>query len=238
MSKLIVTDIETQSLIAGGTITAAAVSTPQLLTTSISASSLALSTITATSIAASGTVQASSFIGNGIMPTGTVVPFAGITAPSGWLFCFGQGLSTSTYATLFSVLDYRFGGSGATFFLPDLRGRVVAGKDDMGGTSAGRLASVISGGTLGAAGGADIHQLTVAEMPLHGHPYRASYASQTGAQSSSTGGFLHFTATVSTQGPYTGIPSNSQGQGIGGEGGNGSHNNLQPTIVLNYIIKV
>jgi microcystin-dependent protein len=193
--------------------------------------------IQAASLTASGIVQASSFVGAGIIPTGSVMPFAGTTEPAGWLFCAGQGLGTTTYAALFAVIGYTYGGSGTTFILPDMRGRVAAGRDNMGGTSASRLAAIIAGGTLGAAGGADTHTMSIAEMPLHGHPYRASYAQQGGAQSSTTGGFMHFTSAVSTQGPYTGVPSNTQGQGIGGEGGGGAHNNLQPTIVLNYIIK-
>jgi microcystin-dependent protein len=88
--------------------------------------------------------------------TGEVKPFAGTTAPAGYLLCFGQAISRTAYAGLFAVLSTTYGvGDGSTTFnLPDLRGRVAAGKDDMGGSSAGRLPN--SGGTvLGAASGAE-----------------------------------------------------------------------------------
>jgi microcystin-dependent protein len=88
--------------------------------------------------------------------TGEVKPFAGTTAPAGYLLCFGQAISRTAYAGLFAVLSTTYGvGDGSTTFnLPDLRGRVAAGKDDMGGSSAGRLPN--SGGTvLGAAPGAE-----------------------------------------------------------------------------------
>ena len=80
-------------------------------------------------------------------PTGTVVPFAGPSAPTGWLFCFGQTVSRTTYAALFAALGTTYGaGDGSTtFVLPDLRGRLPSGKDDMGGTAASRLTTAGSG---------------------------------------------------------------------------------------------
>jgi microcystin-dependent protein len=91
-------------------------------------------------------------------PTGTVVAFAGSAAPTGWLLCFGQTVSRVTYATLFTILGTQYGsGDGSTtFVLPDMRGRVAAGRDNMGGTAASRLtnaASSIQGDLLGAGGG-------------------------------------------------------------------------------------
>lgn len=67
-------------------------------------------------------------------PSGVVLPFAGSTAPSGWLLCFGQAVSRTTYASLFAAIGTAFGvGDGSTTFnLPDMRGRVPGGKDDMG----------------------------------------------------------------------------------------------------------
>jgi hypothetical protein len=75
------------------------------------------------------------------VPAGSVMPYAGSTAPSGWLLSYGQAISRSTYATLFAAIGTTYGvGDGATTFnVPDLRGRLVAGQDDMGGTSANRL---------------------------------------------------------------------------------------------------
>lgn len=92
------------------------------------------------------------------IPIGGMVAYAGPTAPPGWLLCFGQQVSRSTYAALFSAIGTAYGvGNGTTTFnLPDKRGRVSIGKDNMGGSSANRITNAvsgISGTTLGAAGG-------------------------------------------------------------------------------------
>lgn len=107
-------------------------------------------------------------------PAGVVSSFAGTTAPTGWLLCFGQAISRTTYADLFGSLGTTYGaGDGTTTFnLPDLRGRVTAGKDDMGGTSAARLtagSSGITGTTLGAAGGAQTVTLTPGQSGIRDH---------------------------------------------------------------------
>ncbi len=93
-----------------------------------------------------------------LVPTGAVMPFAGAAAPAGWLLCYGQPVSRSTFADLFAAIGTTYGtGDGSTTFnVPDLRGRAVFGKDDMGGTAAGRITagvSGINGANLGAAGG-------------------------------------------------------------------------------------
>jgi microcystin-dependent protein len=54
---------------------------------------------------------------------GCISLFAGSVAPVGWLICNGAGISTSTYANLFKVIGYTFGGSSGTFNLPDYRGK-------------------------------------------------------------------------------------------------------------------
>lgn len=84
--------------------------------------------------------------------TGTVLPFAGSAAPIGWLLCYGQAVSRTTYANLFAAIGTAYGaGDGSTTFnVPDLRGRVAAGKDDMGGTAASRLNVSTTGTTTNA----------------------------------------------------------------------------------------
>lgn len=63
-------------------------------------------------------------------PVGVMMPFGGTAAPAGqWLLCDGSSKSTTTYATLFNVLGYRYGGSGGNFNLPDMRGRFPIGMD-------------------------------------------------------------------------------------------------------------
>lgn len=156
-------------------------------------------------------------------PCGMVVPYAGTAAPSGWLLCYGQAVSRTTYAGLFATISTTYGtGDGSTTFnIPDLRGRVVAGQDDMGGSSANRLTNQtggLDGDTLGATGGAETHTLTVAQMPAHTHTFDQG-------NSAVANGALRA----------------DQAFGAGGEtestGGDGAHNNVQPTIILNYIIK-
>jgi len=77
--------------------------------------------------------------------TGEVKPFAGAAVPAGYLLAFGQAISRTNYAGLFAVCGTTYGvGDGSTTFnLPDLRGRVIAGKGNMGGVDANRL----TGGT-------------------------------------------------------------------------------------------
>lgn len=91
---------------------------------------------------------------------GTMKPWGGVGAlPTGWLFCFGQAVSRTTYSALFAVIGTVFGvGDGSTTFnIPDLRGRTLAGRDDMGGVAANRLTVAVFDGTiLGNAGGQEV----------------------------------------------------------------------------------
>ena len=157
----------------------------------------------------------------GAVPVGTIAFHGATTAPSGWLLCYGQAISRTTYSDLFTSISTTYGvGDGTTTFnLPDIRGRVIAGQDDMGGTSANRLTGQsggLNGDTLGATGGAETHQLTVTEMPAHTHTQDVS-----GTQSvATTGGTAADNGTSQT----------------GSTGGDGAHNNVQPTIILNAII--
>ena len=154
------------------------------------------------------------------IPAGSVVDFAGSSAPSGWLLCAGQAVSRTTYADLFTAIGTTFGvGDGSTTFnLPDLRGRVVAGKDDMNGTAANRLTtggSGINGASLGASGGTQTHTLITAEIPAHTH-----------GGGIAGGGSEQFTGGGSQAVANT-----------GSTGGGGAHQNTQPTLILNKIIK-
>lgn len=143
-------------------------------------------------------------------PAGTVVAYGAAAAPSGWLLCDGAAVSRATYATLFGVIGTTFGvGDGATTFnVPNLKGRVPVGLD-AGQTEFDALAE---------AGGAKTHTLTEAEMPAHSHTI--AYSDQAVAL---TGGNTPLESGGST-------PTSTVG---GGE----AHNNLQPYLVLNYLIK-
>lgn len=88
----------------------------------------------------------------GGVPTGTIVPFAGSSAPTGWLLCDGGQYSTSSYSTLYTVIGTTYGGGNGSFKVPDLRGRMPVGKNQ-GAFS-----------VLGRTGGEENHVLTNAEM--------------------------------------------------------------------------
>jgi microcystin-dependent protein len=87
---------------------------------------------------ASGTLTATRFSGNGAQQIGEICMFAVNSAPTGFLKANGASLSTTTYAALFAVIGYTYGGAGASFTLPDLRGEFIRGFDDARGVDAGR----------------------------------------------------------------------------------------------------
>lgn len=176
------------------------------------------------------------------LPPGVVVSYAAASAPSGWLLCAGQTISKTTYGALWTVIQYTYGGSGDDFVLPDIRGRVVAGVDNMNGSAANRLTSTTvspNGNSIGALGGAQTHTLITGEMPTHSHgvndpthAHNVSYGAPTNPTTPSTGG-------GNVVSPYGGQPTDYQYTGITiqNQGGGGAHNNVQPTILLYYIIK-
>lgn len=165
-------------------------------------------------------------------PTGVVLPYTGTSAPTGWLFCGGQPVSRATYATLFSLISTTFGsGDGSTTFnVPDLRGRAVFGKDNMGSLgTAGRITNSVSGivgTTLGASGGSEA---------LHGHTHGVTDAGHTHtmyeyAGTSQAGlGANGIAGNTSTGSNTTGITIDSEGDG--------TSENMPPALILNYIIK-
>lgn len=113
---------------------------------------------------------------NSTVPTGTVVSYAGSTAPAGWLLCDGLAINRTTYANLFAAIGSTYGnGNGSsTFNLPDLRGRIVFGVDNMGGTSANRLTTaggISANNTLGATCGTQSITLTTPNLPAHNHTF-------------------------------------------------------------------
>jgi microcystin-dependent protein len=181
-------------------------------------------------------------------PPGMVTPFAGESAPTGWLLCQGQALPTATYPNLFTTIGYTYGGSGSTFNLPDLRQRVPVG--------------VGTGFARGQTGGSQTHTLTVNEMPSHSHtttPHNHSVTDPShshGTYAEGNFGFKNegtsgsgvepvyvFESPVGTQydqivsSETTGISIDNATVTVGNTGGGQPHNNMQPYIVLNYIIK-
>lgn len=212
---------------------------------------------------AAATSAADTVILNLAAPVGSVQDFAGTSAPTGWLLCYGQAVSRTTYSGLFDVIGttYGAGDTTTTFNLPDCRGRVTAGKDNMGGSSANRLTGQtggLNGDNLGATGGTETHVLTTAQMAAHTHAAGTLAADSAGAHThtiamttsgdDNPGGGNN---PISTSGggavpvnPATHISANSNGahgHTISGStasvGSDTAHNNVQPTIVFNKIIK-
>jgi microcystin-dependent protein len=153
------------------------------------------------------------------------LPWPSDTPPSQWVISYAQNLSRVTYAGLFSVIGVQYGaGDGSTTFtMPDWRGRVVAFKDNMGGSAAGRLTNTVmspNGNTLGAVGGTQTHTLSTAETPAHTH---------TVDRSANLG-------TTNTNYFRRGDPADAAGSGnTGSTGGGAAHNNTQPTMIHNGI---
>jgi microcystin-dependent protein len=203
-----------------------------------------------------------SFYGNPYnIPLGGGLPFFGSTAPnSSFVFPFGQAISRTTYATLFALLGttYGVGDGSSTFNVPDLRGRVPAGKDDMGGSAASRLTSTYFGtsaAALGAVGGSENTTLTLAQLPTG----ITSSNNNTVSLSVTETGFSVFSATdntlvsataggsIAAQPIVTSSVGHSPSTGTIAPGGvtstsnntsGSAHRTVQPTLVCNYIIRI
>ena len=118
----------------------------------------------------------------------------------------------------------------------------------MGGSSANRLtnqSSGLNGDTLGATGGSETHTLTTAQMPSHTHSVSSLTiygVSATGSNGASAAGLSYLSTTGkdsvnthATTGGNSGSPAHTAS--LANTGSGGAHNNVQPTIILNYIIK-
>lgn len=186
------------------------------------------------------------------IPAGVMFPYGGATAPTGYLLCDGTAYSRTTYAALFAAIGTAYGtGDGTTTFnVPDCRGRVPAGKDNMGGTAANRLTtggSGVDGATLGASGGVQSNTIGTTNLP----PYTPSGFVNTSVTTtvsdlrmstgnsplsssispgSSTSGSFGSSNTVVTSAAVSSFAGNAQG------GASTPMSNVQPTIVANYII--
>lgn len=194
------------------------------------------------------------------VPVGSGMDFWGTTAPTGYIFAYGQAVSRTDYALLFAAIGTAHGtGDGSTTFnVPDKRGRASFGKDNMGGTSANRLTDQtggIDGDTLGDTGGSETNTLTTAQLPAHAHAAGTLATSSAGAQSilielltgtapnaNATAGNAAAQGTgalgTDTAGIATSVSNHTHDiTGSTANAGSGAaHNILPPGIVCNYII--
>lgn len=154
--------------------------------------------------------------GGGSVPVATVLPFAGAVAPDGFLICDGSELLASEFENLFSAIGitYGTGQEAGSFKLPDLRGRVPVGAGQGDG---------LTERVIGAIDGAEAHQLSVDEMPNHTHQYGAPHLQTYGMGSFAERGVN---------------PTSQEWYSVSDAGGDQPHNNMQPFVVINYIIKV
>lgn len=183
-----------------------------------------------------------------VQPPGAIVAYAGSSAPSGWALCDGSSYATATYPNTFGVCGYTYGGAGANFNVPNLKGKVVVGLNaadgsfdtlaETGGSkdatvvTHGHTASASSDATPTAAFGYDV----VRRYPSYGTAlYSVPFDAD--ADGNTPGGD---TGGMAVSAGDTGIHDHAVTTTVtvNDSGSSGTNANLQPYMVLNYIIRM
>lgn len=182
---------------------------------------------------------------------GVVCDYAGATAPTYWLLCYGQNISRTTYSALFSAIGTTYGsGDGSTTFgLPDLRGLVTFGKANMGGSATSKLTSTFYAADptiLGNLGGSQYHVMNTSELVAHFHTASIfdqghSHTTQIPGSSGNTGGggaFGNNPIGANTGTSATGVRVNSSNglDTVNTTGGSSPFAIVNPGIIFNKII--
>lgn len=178
--------------------------------------------------------------------TGMVLPYVGSSAPTGWLDCDGASYATATYSDLFALMGYDFGGSGANFNVPDMRGRTAVGNDNIGGVSADVVTDA-QADSMGGEAGTEEFTLTTNELPASGVGFT------TGSDGAHTHGLRVLIRAIDGSGADgDGSVKSSEGYDAGYIQSAGAHTHtgttdnlgsgaalslLQPSLFMNYIIK-
>jgi microcystin-dependent protein len=186
-----------------------------------------------------------------LVPVGGLLPYISTSgAPnSSFVQPYGQALSRTTYATLYSLVGTAYGaGDGSTTFnIPDLRGRVPIANDAIGGVAAGRVTTAgagFDGTAYGATGGSQNKTLGITEIPAHNHgvtdthQHGFTYATQGGIAG---GGAVTVVTQIQQSGQATGVQTTATNTGsitTQNAGGGTAFPLMQPSIVLNYILRV
>ena len=177
-----------------------------------------------------------------VNPPGVFMPYAGTTVPLGWLLCDGSEIRISEYGALFETIGYNFGARVSVtpgfFKIPDLRGRLPLGADNMGGAAAGVVTADYATG-IGQIGGSEVESIAVDNLPEHKHDLRGDSGDQYYALRDVSGTPNDTEAVV-----YDAPNASGNGQALPNSGGiltNAEElgvplNIMNPTLTINYII--
>jgi microcystin-dependent protein len=153
---------------------------------------------------------------------GEIRMFAGNFAPAGWAFCSGQLMPISENDTLFNLIGTTYGGDGQeTFALPNLQSRIPV---HMG-----------NGYQLAQTGGEESVTLTTQQLPVHSHAVLANTSVGTAATPAGNIVAASGSANVYRPGPAA---APLDGQALLPAGGSQPHDNMQPYLVINFIISL
>lgn len=171
-----------------------------------------------------------------LIPTGTVVMYGSLTPPPGWLNCDGAAVSRSAFATLYGIVRTTFGsGDGSTTFnLPNFQRSIPVGQ---GGTAISGPAN-----TIGSTGGEENHTLASdsSTLPGHGHSSGGSHTHVQQGSSVGGGGVTEVVAGgtgTDTTAANAALQTANALSTLDNTGGGGAHNNVQLSLVVNFIIK-
>jgi microcystin-dependent protein len=157
---------------------------------------------------------------------GEIRIFGGNFAPAGWAFCNGQVIPISENDVLFNLIGTTYGGDGQqNFALPDLQGRLPVHFGTFPGTTF----------TIGEKAGLETVTLNTNQIPAHSHQLVATTALGTAASPADK-----LVATGGSGNAYRPGPGGAgmAGQAVSSAGGSQAHTNMQPYLVVNFIISL